>query len=223
MLVCIPDVLAASELDRIDRVVAAGAFVDGQLTAGFRAKRVKRNLQLKPSPKEAHLLKTVIVGALLRNQIVKAAAVPRRIKQPLIGRYEPDMEYGEHVDDAVMGGAEPIRSDVAVSLFLNQPDEYDGGELTIMTPFGERHVKLPRGHAVIYESSSIHRVEPVTRGLRMVAITWIQSMVRDGAKRQILFDLAVVRKHLAERAPDAPETHLMDRTLANLLRQWAEV
>lgn len=222
MLRCIPRLLDRDELEKIRRVVDAGSFGDGKATAGYRAKRVKHNLQLEKTPADAKFLSEAILGALKSSAEFNAAAVPKRIRPPLISRYEPGMEYGDHVDDAIMDKANPFRSDVSVTVFLNDPTEYDGGELTIVGSFGDQGCKLPAGDAVVYPSSSLHRVAPVTRGHRLAAVTWVQSLVRDPAKREILYDLNRIRLTMSRALADAPETDLAHRAYSNLLRRWAE-
>ncbi|RMD62510.1 MAG: Fe2+-dependent dioxygenase [Alphaproteobacteria bacterium] len=222
MLVCIPDVLDWTELKKIHALIGDGAFKDGRLTAGYRAKRVKHNLQLDKEAPGAQEAKTLIVNALKRNRMFQRAAMPHTIRPFLISRYEVGMQYGMHVDDALMGGHPKVRSDVSITVFLNAPDEYEGGELTIASPFGEQQVKLPAGAAVVYPSSTLHRVEPVTRGVRLAAVSWIQSYVRDPARREILFDIYRLREKIATLAPDAEETDLAFKTHSNLLRMWSE-
>lgn len=223
MLICIPDVMERQELKQIERLLAEGEFVDGGRTAGSRAKRVKNNLQLKKSPSQAKTLNALVIDALKRSDTFRAAVMPKHIRPPLISRYEPGMTYGDHVDDAIMNPENPVRSDVSVTVFLNDPDQYDGGELTIQTPFGEQQVKLPKGAAVVYPSSSLHRVAPVTRGVRVAAVTWVQSLVRDPAKRQMLFDISRIKKFMWREMPEAAETDLAHQAHSNLLRLWAEV
>ncbi len=184
---------------------------------------MKNNLQLKKSPSEARSLNAMVIEALERNDTFRAATLPSHIRPPVISRYEPGMAYGNHVDDAIMNPGNPVRSDVSVTVFLSDPGQYDGGELTINTPFGEQQVKLAKGDAVVYPSTSLHRVAPVTRGCRVAAVTWVQSFVRDPAKRQLLHDIATIKQFLSDEKPDAPETDLAHQAYANLLRLWAEV
>ena len=141
----------------------------------------------------------------------------------MFSRYEPGMEYGTHVDNAVMSGRPPVRSDVSLTLFLSEPDTYDGGELTIQTMTGEEQIKLPAGSIVAYPSSSLHRVAPVTRGVRVAAVTWVQSMIRDPACREILFDLEATRRSIFETQGKTREFDLVSKCFANLMRMWAEV
>jgi PKHD-type hydroxylase len=149
--------------------------------------------------------------------------MPRRTATPYYARYMPGMSYGNHVDDPVMGQGELYRSDVSVTIFLNDPRDYTGGELCIQTPFGEQQVKLPAGEAVVYPSSSIHRVAEVTRGERLVAVSWIQSLVREPERRTLLHELNQARETLLRQQPDAPETAQVNQSYVNLVRMWSDV
>jgi PKHD-type hydroxylase len=142
----------------------------------------------------------------------------------IVARYRPGMTYGDHVDDPIMGSTGPrFRSDVSMTVFLGPPEDYEGGELVVRTPFGEKRIKPGAGDAVVYPSASVHRVEEVTRGERLVALTWIQSYVRDAARRELLFELDQARVHLLRSDPDAETSKYVDRSYANLLRMWGEL
>lgn len=224
MLNVITDVLTREELETINQLLTEdGEFVDGKKTAGYRAERVKNNLQLNKTPKQAKQLNPLIINALERNEIFQRVALPKRIHRPLFSRYHVGMNYGSHVDDALMDLPNVLRTDLAVTVFLNEPARYDGGELAIETSSGEHMVKLAGGDAVVYPASSLHRVTPVTRGERLAAVTWIQSYVRERERREILVDLDKLRHALHERMSDAPETNLAYKTYSNLLRMWADV
>ncbi len=222
MLTCIPDVLDWTELKKIRKAIAEGEFADGKKTAGYRAKRVKDNLQLDKSSQGAKEIKDTILNALRRNPIFQQAALPKTMRPPLINRYQEGMAYGQHVDDAMMGASPKARSDLSVTVFLSDPDDYDGGDLIMHSPFGEQEVKLPAGAAVVYPSSTLHQVAPVTRGERLAAVTWVQSYVRDPAKRELLYDMHRIREKLAHSDPDGEEADLAFKTYANLLRMWSE-
>ena len=219
MIVCIPDVLDLTELREIRTVLDAQDFQDGKRTAGKRAKRVKHNEQLAPGESPA---RKMVLNALRRHPEFQRAAIPKTIRPPLISRYRPGMQYGLHVDDALMGPNRSERTDLSATVFLNNVDDYDGGELEIQSPFGRQEVKLPAGAAVVYPSSTLHRVLPVTRGERLVAVTWVHSLVRDAAQREILYDLQRVRELLCRVAPDEDETDLAFKSHSNLLRMWSE-
>lgn len=223
MITCIPDVLTAEEIQKIRKDIAAMPFVPGSTTAGSRARRVKNNEQVSQEHEERKILHKIVVTALMRNSMFRQAALPKRVRPPLISRYRAGMSYGQHVDNALMGpkmGRE--RSDVSITVFISDIDEYDGGELVIHSPFGIQEVKLPKGSAVAYPSSTLHEVAEVTRGERLVCVTWAQSYVRDERQREILAHISKIKDLLNAKAPDAPETDLAHQTHANLLRMWAE-
>ncbi len=223
MLVEIPDVLDAERLGAVRRLLADAPFVDGRLSAGAAARPVKRNEELDPGDRRVEALNRIVMGALTRNPLYLSAALPHRVAVPFYARYRPGMAYGEHVDDPVMGPpGGRYRSDVSITVFLNAPEEYDGGELVIETTYGPRAVKLPAGHAVLYPSSSRHRVAEVTRGERLVAVTWVQSLVRDPARREVLFELDRARRALIEADPAAEPARRVQAAYANLVRMWAE-
>jgi len=224
MLLAIPGVLNAAQLDKLRESLAEARFVDGRLTAGRAAARVKNNEELQPEPQVHQRINRIVMSALGHNADFKSAALPHRMADFIVARYQPGMTYGDHVDDPIMGSAGPrFRSDVSMTLFLSPPESYDGGELVIRSAFGDRQVKLAAGDAVVYPSSSVHQVAPVTRGERLVILTWIQSYVRDAAQRELLFELNRAREHLLAQDPDADTTKHVDRSYANLLRMWAEV
>ena len=145
------------------------------------------------------------------------------VGSPFYARYTTGMAYGDHVDDPIMRDAGPYRTDVSVTIFLNDPADYDGGELVVRTAFGENMVKLPAGDAVLYPSASVHHVNEVTRGERLVAVTWVQSLIRDPAKRELLYDLWQVREKMLQQQPTAEDTKKIDKTYVNLIRMWGEV
>jgi PKHD-type hydroxylase len=165
-----------------------------------------------------------VVGSLYRHEGFRSGALPHRVATPIVARYGPGMRYGDHVDDPIMGaeGAR-YRSDISVTVFLNPPEAYEGGDLVIRTPFGEQRVKMAAGDAVIYPSNSIHRVEAVTEGERLVAVLWVQSLVREPARRELLYELGQARDTLLAKAAGSPESDAVDRSYVNLLRMWSEL
>jgi PKHD-type hydroxylase len=223
MLAKIDTVLDAEALEVVREALVAGEFVDGQKTAGFRAKRVKHNEQLSPKDDSRASIDKLVVAALQRNAEFQRFVLPKAIQRPLFSRYSIGMDYGLHVDDALMGSGHKLRSDVSVTVFLSNPDDYEGGELEMTSPFGLQEVKQPAGWAVAYPSSTLHRVKPVIAGERLAAVTWVQSYVADPARREILYDLDKVRRRLSNVDPDGGETDIAFKTYANLLRMWAEV
>jgi PKHD-type hydroxylase len=224
MILCIADVLTAKDLDAINSALHTAKFVDGKTTAGWHARLVKHNTQLQDDGSAAvQHLKASISQALQRNTLFQMAVMPKVIRETLFSRYDSGMSYGSHVDNAVMGQSELMRSDVSLTLFLSQPETYDGGELVIESSQGEQGYKLPAGSMIVYPSTTLHRVEPVTSGSRLAAVTWVQSLVRDSAQREILFDLDTARQILFEKSGKTSEFDLISKSYANLLRQWASV
>jgi len=225
MLLQIPGVLSAQELQHVHKILAQARFVDGKLSAGMQAQRVKHNQEVARDDQHLTQLNNLVMGKLVRHPVYRNGALPLRVATPFYARYGQGMTYGDHVDDAVMGPGpgQLYRSDVSITVFLNEPGDYEGGELTIRTPFGDRQVKFAAGDAVMYPSSSLHHVAPVTAGERVVAVTWLQSMVRDPARRELLYELNQAREVLMQQAPDAEETAQVDRSYSNLFRMWAEL
>jgi len=221
-------ILDADELHEIVSDLAQQTFVDGTRTATGIAKAVKNNLQVGPSGPDAEAPNTevidgIVIDAIWRNDTFQALALPRRILAPLFARYEVGMSYGSHVDAAIMGpGDEPLRCDLAMTIFLSDPDTYEGGGLVLETPFGEQQIKLAAGEAVVYPATTLHRVDPVTRGTRFVAVTWIQSLVRDERLRTILFDLSMAAEK-TEALREAELTAALNKSCHNLLRYAADV
>jgi PKHD-type hydroxylase len=223
MLLEIPQLLNRAQLDKIHEVVAQAAFVDGKLSAGMAASKVKHNEELAPGPELLQRLYRIVMASVGHSDLFRSAVLPAKVADFIFARYLPGMRYGDHVDDPIMGQGPRFRSDVSMTIFLNPPDSYDGGELVIRTPFGDQQVKLAAGHAVVYPSASVHRVEEVTRGERLVALTWIQSHVRDAAQRELLYELDQSRQQLLRRDAQSDVTKNIDRAYVNLLRMWAEV
>ena len=223
MLLEIPQLLNPAQLDKIHEVLAQAAFVDGKLSAGMAASKVKHNEELALDPELLQRLYRIVMASVGHSDLFRSAVLPAKVADFIFARYLPGMRYGDHVDDPIMGQGPRFRSDVSMTIFLNPPDSYDGGELVIRTPFGDQQVKLAAGHAVVYPSASVHRVAEVTRGERLVALTWIQSYVRDAAQRELLYELDQSRQQLLRRDAQSNVTKNIDRAYVNLLRMWAEV
>jgi PKHD-type hydroxylase len=224
MLLRIPSVLNREELEVARRMLADAPFVDGKLSAGQAARRVKQNLEVDRHATVLEQLNNLVMGKLVQHPLYRSAALPLKVAAPYYARYTPGMHYGDHVDDPVMGvDGQLYRSDVAITVFLNDPSSYDGGELVMNTPFGEQLVKLPAGDAVMYPSSSLHRVCEVTRGERLVAVTWLQSLVRDPARRELLHELNTVRERLLAADAESEDAKLVNKTYVNLVRMWGDV
>ena len=224
MLLRIHSVLDRNELVIVRRMLANTPFVDGKLSAGQAARRVKNNQEVDRHAHELEQLNNLVMGKLVQHPAYRSAALPLRVAAPYYARYTPGMRYGDHVDDPVMGADGTLyRSDVSITVFISDPAEYDGGELEINTPFGDQQVKLPAGDAVMYPSSSLHRVAEVTRGERLVAVTWLQSLVRDPARRELLHELNSVRERMLANTPDTEDAKLINKTYVNLERMWGDV
>jgi len=223
MLLKINTLLPLERLQTVTSILKEAPFVNGALSAGSAAKRVKNNEEVAMNAAQMNQLNNIVMASLVANPQYKSAALPHRIAAPFYARYTENMEYGDHVDDPVMGAADRYRSDVSITVFLSSPDDYDGGELVIKTSFGEQLVKLNAGDAVLYPSSSLHHVNPVTRGERLVAVTWVQSMVRSAEQRELLHQMNTARESLLQTAPQSAETKAIDICYANLLRMWAEL
>ena len=224
MLITIPNILDKERLDFINQVLHKAKFIDGTLSAGMAAKRVKNNQELSADDTQIQQLNNLVMGSLVQHSEFKAAVIPLRVAAPYYARYNKGMAYGDHVDDPIMGTAgQQYRSDVSTTVFLNEPDDYVGGELVIHTSFGEQKIKLAAGSAVIYPSSSLHHVAEVTKGSRLVAVTWSQSMIRDPAKRELLYQLNQAREALLKNRPDDFETKQVDISYVNLFRMWSEL
>ena len=222
MLIEISELLNPAQLQKIHALLLGATFVDGKLTAGMAAERVKQNEELKQDPQLLQRLYRILMASVGQNARFRSFALPNRVADFIFARYRPGMHYGDHVDDPIMGGGK-FRTDVSMTVFLNEPDTYEGGELVIRTPFGDKQVKLAAGSAVVYPSSSVHHVADVTRGERLVALTWMQSFVRDAAQRELLFELDQAREYLLRNEPDTEHAKAVDRSYANLLRMWADV
>jgi PKHD-type hydroxylase len=224
MLLRLKNILTRDQLVGIREILSQARFVDGKLSAGLAARRVKNNLELDREAPQIAQLNNLVMGSLVQHPDYRAGALPLRVATPFYARYVPGMRYGDHVDDPVMGGEDGLyRTDVSITVFLNDPEAYDGGELVIRTPFGEQRVKLPAGDGVMYPSSSLHHVAEVTRGERLVAVTWVQSLVRDPTRRELLYELNQAREKLLRDAPQAEETARVNTVYVNLVRMWGEV
>jgi PKHD-type hydroxylase len=229
MLICVPEVLSKAEVAEFRRAMDAAGWEDGRSTAGAQSALVKRNEQLPPNSEVARQLGNLIVSALTANPRFIAAAIPLQIFPPLFNRYAASdgHHFGVHVDNAVRGDhltGMRIRTDLSATLFLAEPDEYEGGELVIEDNYGSHEVKLPAGDLVLYPASSLHLVTPVTSGMRVGSFFWIQSMVRDAHARSMIFDLDSAIQNLCERlGRDDPETVKLTGIYHNLIRYWAEV
>jgi PKHD-type hydroxylase len=227
MLVRVPAVLSKAEVTQARAILEKTAWVDGNITSGEQAAQAKYNLQVPESAPEAKELGEAILRALGKSEVFYSAALPSKVFPPLFNRYDAGMKFDSHVDNAirhVTGGAGRIRTDVSSTLFLSEPDEYDGGELVIQDTYGEQKVKFQAGDMVIYPATSLHRVEAITRGSRWASFFWTQSMVRDDGKRGLLYNFDEAIRRARAKLGDTDESVLgLTATYHNLLRQWVEL
>jgi len=226
VLLQIPDVLTADQVAHARARLDAAQWVDGRVTAGHQSSQVKENEQLPEDHPAARELGEMVLGALQRNPLFISAALPLRVFPPLFNRYRGGHAFGNHVDNAIRqiaGTPLRLRTDLSATLFLAEPEEYDGGELVVEDTYGVHSVKLPAGHMVLYPSTSLHHVRPVTRGARVASFFWIQSMLRDDAERTLLFDLDSAIQRLTLDIPNHPAAVQLTAVYHNLLRRWAEL
>ncbi len=225
MMIAIPDLLDGAALAKVRAAIDAGEWVDGNATSGHQSALAKRNRQLAEGSEPALRAGSQVVDALQGNATFIAAALPAKIFPPLFNRYGSGETFGTHVDNAVRLGPNGlrVRSDLSATLFLSDPADYDGGELMVEDRAGAQSIKLPAGHLLLYPASSLHRVEPVTRGERTACFFWVQSMIRDDGARRILFDLdSAVRQVAAAQGHDARPVIELTGVYHNLLRRWAD-
>ncbi len=223
MLKIIPGLLNHQMLAAVTSTAMQSEFVDGKLSAGIMAKPVKNNEEARIDRERLKALNRIVIGAYMHNETFLQHALPYRMAEPYYARYQSGMFYGTHVDDPVMGTENRYRSDISTTLFLSEPGDYKGGELCLETPLGQKAIKLQAGDAVIYPSSYLHRVEEVESGERLVAVSWIQSLVRQPDQRQILSDLASTRAKLSDNASNSAAAATISNCHANLLRMWSDV
>lgn len=222
MIFTLDNILTKDELKFITDSLEKADFVDGKTTAGWHAKVVKNNRQLKKDVSYAQDLRELVKTALKRSTLFQSAIQPKIIHSVLFSRYDTGMSYGRHVDNALMGNWEFLRSDVSFTIFLSSPSTYEGGELVIECSDGDRTYKLEAGSMIVYPSSTLHQVEPVTEGVRLAAVGWVQSLVRDPNEREVLFDLDTARRSIFAKEGKTVEFDLISKSYANLLRKWAE-
>lgn len=223
MLLHVPEVLTAEQVRECRRELDGAEWVDGRVTAGHQSARAKANEQLPENSAAAAKLRSVVLSALERSALFFTGALPLKVFPPLFNRYRGGQQFGIHVDNAIRTSAgERVRTDLSATLFLSAPDEYDGGELIVEDTYGAHSVKLPAGDLVLYPASSLHKVQPVTRGARFASFFWIQSMVREDGERSLLFDLdiAIQRLH-RDLSAEHPAVVQLTGIYHNLLRRWA--
>lgn len=223
MFICIPDILDSRQLAELAAQMDRQSFIDGRETAGWAAAGVKANTQIAVDFPGYAAMQALVAAALAANRIFAMAAMPRQMRPILFSRYGPGMGYGPHVDNALMGEAPPTRIDLAFTLFLSEPESYEGGELEIDEPAGTRSFKLPAGAAVLYPANSLHWVTTVTSGSRDVAVGWLQSLVREHDRRRVLFELETLRATMFAESGKTPSFDTLTRNTSDLWRMWAEL
>ena len=225
MMLHIPEVLDRAALAECRRLLAEAAWQDGLATAGSQSAQVKQNLQLPENTPTIARLREIVTTALMKHPLFFSAALPRRILPPYFNRYEGGGHYGNHIDNAIRyahGSREPVRTDVSTTIFFSDPDEYEGGDLVVEDSYGTHEAKLPAGDAIVYPSTSLHRVEPVTKGVRLASFMWTQSLVRDDWRRSMLFELDMNIQKLSTQLGQTPETVGLTGHYHKLLQLWAE-
>ncbi len=226
MLLVIPDVLTAEQATKARQFLEKAEWIDGRITAGYQSSKVKDNRQVPENHAAAKEIGDLILAALGKHPLFLSAALPFKVFPPLFNRYENGQSFGTHVDNAIRqipGTPHKIRTDLSATLFLTNPGDYDGGELVIEDTYGVQSIKLPAGQLILYPSTSLHHVKPVTRGARVSSFFWIQSMVRDDGQRSILFDLDLAIQRCGRDFPQSPVGVQLTGVYNNLLRQWAEI
>lgn len=225
MLIAIPDVLTREQTIAGRRALEAASWIDGRATAGHQGAHVKHNRQLGENDPAAREIGAMILQALNRSPLFMSAALPLHVLPPTFNRYGAGESFGDHVDGAMrfLPTGQRMRTDLSCTLFFSEPDEYDGGELIVRDVYGEKRVKLPAGHMILYPSTSVHQVTPVTRGERISSFFWLQSMVRDNTQRAMLFDMDVAIQRLGAENPTHPSVVQLTGVYHNLLRMWGEV
>jgi PKHD-type hydroxylase len=226
VLIEVPEVLNREQLARARELLHHDIWIDGKVTAGHQSSRSKNNLQLPEDHPVAKQLGELVLEALGRSPLFVAGALPLKVFPPLFNKYEGGQSFGTHVDNAIRqvpGTPYQVRTDLSATLFISSPEEYDGGELVIEDTYGTHSVKLPAGHMILYPSTSLHMVRPVTRGARIASFFWIQSMVKDDGLRTLLFDLDLAIQRINKDVPEHPSTVQLTGVYHNLLRRFAEV
>lgn len=225
MLLHVPQVLNSEELSQLQTLMAEAAWTDGKVTAGTQSAQVKRNMQLPEASADAEAARQIVLKALGRNALFFSAALPKKIYPPLFNQYREGMDFGAHIDNAVRTHAASgmhVRTDISCTLFLADPDSYEGGELVVEDTYGHQMVKLPAGDMVLYPGTSLHHVRPVTSGARLASFFWLQSMIRDDAQRTLLFDMDAAIATLRQQMGDTAAVIRLTGNYHNLIRMWAD-
>ncbi len=225
MILAIPDVLTREEVTKARSLLEATEWVDGRITAGHQGARVKNNQQLPPNNQVAAQVGELILQALEVNPLFLSAALPLHILPPMFNRYSGGQTFGTHVDGSIrsLPNGQRIRTDLSCTLFFNDPEEYEGGELIVEDTYGSKSVKLPAGQMILYPSTSLHQVTPVTKGTRLCSFFWLQSLIRQDNRRAILFDMDIAIQRLGSENALHPSVVSLTGVYHNLLREWAEM
>jgi PKHD-type hydroxylase len=225
MLLHVPQVLNAQELGELQALMARAEWTDGKVTAGTQSEKVKRNIQLPETSADAEKARQIVLKALGRNALFFSAVLPKKIYPPLFNQYREGMDFGAHIDNAVRTHAITglhVRTDISATLFIADPESYEGGELVIEDTYGHQRVKLPAGDMVLYPGTSLHHVTPVTKGARLACFFWVQSMIREDAQRTLLFDMDAAIVTLRQQIGDTAAVIRLTGNYHNLIRMWAE-
>jgi len=225
MLLHVPEVLNVEELKQLRDLMAGADWTDGKVTAGTQSAQVKRNIQLPETSEDAEAARQIVLRALSRNGLFFSAALPKKIYPPLFNQYRDGMDFGAHIDNAVRTHAISgmhVRTDISCTLFIADPDSYDGGELVVEDTYGHQMVKLPAGDMVLYPGTSLHHVRPVTRGARLASFFWVQSMIREDAQRTLLFDMDASIASMRQQSGDSAAVIRLTGIYHNLIRMWAD-
>jgi PKHD-type hydroxylase len=225
MLLHVPQVLSSDELTQVRTLLAEADWADGKITAGTQSAQVKRNIQLPEASEYAEQARQIVLKALNKNALFFSAALPKKIYPPLFNQYRDGMDFGAHIDNAVRTHAISgmhVRTDISCTLFLENPEDYEGGELVIEDTYGHQMVKLAAGDMVLYPGTSLHHVRPVTSGARLACFFWVQSMIRDDAQRTLLFDMDVAIATLRQQHGDSAAVIRLTGNYHNLIRMWAD-
>lgn len=225
MLLHVPQVLNTEELSQLRTLMTKAEWADGKVTAGTQSAQVKRNMQLPEASASAEAARQIVLRALGRNALFFSAALPNKIYPPLFNQYRVGMDFGAHIDNAVRthtASGKNVRTDISCTLFLADPESYEGGELVVEDTYGHQQVKLPAGDMVLYPGTSLHHVRPVTRGARIASFFWLQSMVRDDAQRTLLFDMDAAIATLRQQMGDTAAVIRLTGNYHNLIRMWAD-
>ena len=223
MIVLLEKVLTAEQLVVARDLMSKGQFLDGRESAGEQARSQKNNLELKLTTSLRDALNNLVMGALIKHPTYLNAGLPHRIASPYYSCYREGMSYGDHVDDPIMGQGNQYRSDVAITIFLNAPEDYEGGDLCIDTTFGRQRIKGKAGDGIMYPASSRHQVEMITRGERLAAVTWMQSLIPEPDRRDLLYQLYLAKESLREQQADSETTQRVNHSYVNLVRMWSRL